>query len=162
MADLAVYFLKFLRLSAAGMRTSFSPPRNSKGARALLRKLIVAIELGVTFERAACQIARPGAGITSRSNSPRASDSESVLAKTFHHFSKVKMKVFLNVLGCRKIGVKTRYVDNGKTRIPLGGTESIATPATPKPLSMSSWAMRPPKECPMMIGGSDRPRMIAV
>src|SRR5262245_43302113 len=98
MAKLAVYFLKFFRFSAAGIRTSFSPPMNSKGARALLRKLIVAIELGVTFERAACQIARPGAGITSRSNSSRASDSESVLPSPLHYFLKVKLKVFLKVL----------------------------------------------------------------
>src|SRR6185436_19761332 len=108
MAELAADFLKFVRWSAAGMRASFSPPMNSKGARALLRKLIVAIESGVTFERAACQIARPGAGITSRSNSSRASASESVLPNTLHHFLKVKMKVFLNVLGRRKIGVKAR------------------------------------------------------
>src|SRR5262249_34571633 len=106
MAELVAYFLKFLRLSAAGMRTSFSPPMNSKGARALLRKLIVAVEWGVTFERAACQIARPGAGITSRSNASRASDSESVLPNTLHHFLKVKMKVFLNCRGAKKMGAK--------------------------------------------------------
>src|SRR5262245_26344969 len=108
MAEVAAYFLKFFRLSADGMRTSFSPPMNNRGARALLRKLIVAVELGITFERAACQIARPGAGITSRSNSSRASDFESVLPNTLHHFLKVKMNVLLNVLGWRKIGVKAR------------------------------------------------------
>jgi hypothetical protein len=37
---------------------------------------------------------------------------------------------------------------------PRGGPASIATPAAPKPRSISIWTINPPNECPIRIGGS--------
>ncbi len=47
-------------------------------------------------------------------------------------------------------------------RVPLGGTESMATPAAPRPFSRRSCVVIPPNEWPMMIGGPGKARMMAL
>ena len=42
----------------------------------------------------------------------------------------------------------------GLTRTPSVGAESMTTPAEPRPRASSSWVRVPPKEWPMMIGGT--------
>jgi len=43
-----------------------------------------------------------------------------------------------------------------QARIPLGGAESMATPAEPRPLASRIWTNSPPNEWPTKAGGSGR------
>ena len=49
--------------------------------------------------------------------------------------------------------------DSGLTRTPSVGAESTTTAAAPSPRASSSWVNVPPKECPMMIGGTSTDSM---
>ena len=58
-------------------------------------------------------------------------------------------------------GAATFKLESGTRLMPLGAAGSIATVARPMPCPSRIWAISPPNEWPMTIGGSGSSAMIA-
>jgi hypothetical protein len=68
--------------------------------------------------------------------------------------------VLFRFAGLRSAGKTVRSSAGGRRSTPFTGAGEMATPAAPMPRSSSSSVIRPPNECPMIIGAASRPRMI--
>ena len=138
-----------------------APAVMRSGARSLRFLSISVADFGSRLANAASNSTCPAPGTAYRSQAASDCSWLMVLPKAYRKSSGVNGTARCRFAGLCRIEYPERSVLGGSLSTPRTGAGCTATTAAPRRRSSSNWAIRPPNEWPMMIGGRGRSLMIA-